>query len=218
MDATDAATIIFNKLMAAMNKKFDAMNEKFEQTLAPITGFLDHITKLEKKITDLEEKVAMLEKTPNKDEKQRHLVIIGLPEQPGERTTDLHNLIMDLMKAMKIKDFDYDDVFRMGQKRPGKTRPILLKLIRTRDKWTIFNAKKLLQNGPSKFSKVFINEDLSPEERKMSADLRRELKTAKSTDNSLTGTIRGPTLFIRKDGGIVKKMRWTGPDQIREFQ
>jgi hypothetical protein len=56
----------------------------------------------------------------------------------------------------------------------SKSRPILIKLIRLRDKFEILNAAKKLRG-----TSIYIHQDLSPEDRKINAILRTHLKEIK---------------------------------------
>jgi hypothetical protein len=100
----------------------------------------------------------------------------------------------------------------------------VLQLLRTRDKWTIFNAKKQLWTGPDgkpdpkkKYAKLAIHEDMSVEQRKANADLRGKLQSIRKDDQAVTGLIRGPILTTKKDGSILHKYKWT-PTNIETLQ
>lgn len=144
-------------------------------------------------------------------DRSKNIVIFGIVEPAKESPADLYKTIEELTNAMGIPDLDFDDAYRLGK--PGNSakgpRPVLLRLMKTRDKRTVFNNKKKLQTTPpGPFEKVYIHEDQSVEERKIAkSDLRRKLKELKQADQQLTGSIRHNTLFTRKDGNIQHKFK-----------
>jgi hypothetical protein len=74
------------------------------------------------------------------------------------------------------------------------------------------NAKKTLYIGadgkPDKskpYASVYINDDLSPVDRKKGEALRKVLKDIKAKDPTAQGSIRNGTLLIRKGGKVINK-------------
>ena len=185
---------------------------------------LDNIENiLETKIPEFERRIEALENASNRtqqnnQDRRKTLIITGLQEKDKEKITDLHNLLADLFKTMKEKNFDFDDAFRLGKPGSGR-RPVLLRLLRTRDKFTLFNAKKLLRlEKDGKFANVYINEDKSKEEKEQEYELRRKVKDMQLTDPEFRGSIRGKSLHIRKGNTIVYRFKWENKGNIVEVR
>jgi len=170
--------------------------------------YTTNVNNLQERVMTLEEEIAALKQGPSgpsNANRQRNLIIGGLIEDKKERPAQLHEKIEALMKVLNIDNLDYDDAFRLGKPQEGKTRVVLLRLLRMRDKWTIFNAKKLLRQAQDAYKNVYINEDETPEQRQNRKKLVEKLKEHKSADNAVVGSIRGPSLHIRKEGKVIHK-------------
>lgn len=115
------------------------------------------------------------------------------------------------MKAVNVKPI-IDTAYRVGNKKAGINRPILIKLVRLQDKENIMRNKRTL----GKASKVYINEDLTKEERMIQAALRQKGKELKRSDPAIKFTIRGKKMLIRKDGKITSS--YGADDKIQVSQ
>ena len=70
----------------------------------------------------------------------------------------------------------YVQQFRLGRLRDnGKRRPLLVKLSTEKEKWTILSRAKRLKNSTGQMGKVYINRDMSNEERARDYELRTML-------------------------------------------
>jgi hypothetical protein len=67
-------------------------------------------------------------------------------------------------------NFYYDDVFRVGKPRVGHIRPLLMKLVRLRDK------KLMSKRGSLKGIKIFMSDDVSKDTRIKDGILRHAAK------------------------------------------
>jgi len=162
---------------------------------------------LEEKVSLLQEKVTKMEKSSGSSPQARqyNLVIMGIPEEQGERPKDVHPKVSELLHAIKLPNLDYDDAYRQGRYQ-GKPRAIILRLLRTRDKHAVFAAKKNLRTDPNgPFARVSIFEDSTPEQNQTRKLLVDKIKELKNHDATIAGSIRGPSLFIRKDGQVIAK-------------
>lgn len=113
--------------------------------------------------------------------RRKNIWIHGLPEVANEKWQELDSAIHDLKTKMGVpKDFDYDDVFRIGKPRVGHIRPVLMKLVRLRDKKLIMSKR-----GNLKGTKIFLNDDISKEIRIKDGILR---KTAKKLQQDFAGS------------------------------
>lgn len=131
----------------------DLMDKYFNNKMQEV---VDAITKpLYEKIEALEKLIAQLTGSPpgtqppsQQGSNQKNVIIFGLLEDRNDSSFTLYGKITELASAMGLPDLDFDDARRLGKPTPGKTRPVLLQLLlRTRDKWTIFSAKKNLWTG-----------------------------------------------------------------------
>jgi hypothetical protein len=153
-------------------------------------------------------------------DRKKNLLIYGLdePTTGKETPSELRQTLKSLAVEMGYKDIDYDDAFRLGKASAKGPRHVLLKLLRTRDKYDTFNAKKKLYlddagkpDRSKKYAKIYINEDLAPEERKRDKALRDFLKEERKKDSSVKGTVRNGTLITWK-GGIKAVQYSVTPD------
>lgn len=99
--------------------------------------------------------------------RRNNLRIVGLEEHENETSSDVEEKVINLFKdKLKItKDIEIDRAHRTGPKR-NKSRPIVLKLLRYKDKLKILKEAHHLQN-----SGIWINEDFS----KATVDIRKGL-------------------------------------------
>ncbi|OXA37699.1 hypothetical protein Fcan01_27498 [Folsomia candida] len=208
---------LINKAIEAAMVTFMASNKiQLDLAIAPLTEMNNKIVALESKITLLEGKLSTLESGKTTPDRHKSIIISGLPEPAKETPAQLTATIIEMTKTMMIDNFDMDDAFRVGKSNPTKgPRPVILKLLRSRDKWQIFSNKKNLYmkdgkvDKSGKFASIFINEDMTAEERKVAADLRGKLRDIKSKDPTVTGVIRRDTLTTRKDGKILQRFKWS---------
>jgi hypothetical protein len=89
-----------------------------------------------------------------------------------------------------------DNVYRLG--RSGSTTPILLKLVRNIDKQRILKKRKEATK-----LRVFINEDLTPQQQVQKKLLNNYLQTRKAADAEIWGSFRGNSLHIKKAGQVI---------------
>jgi hypothetical protein len=126
--------------------------------------------------------------------RKKNLIIQGLPEKKDESWNDLENAIKELYEKLSIPGTpDFDDCFRLGKPAEGKIRPVILKLIRIRDKKML-----LAQTRKLKGTKIFVNEDHSIEERKMLSILRSREKELRRDHPEARVYIRGKNLIFKK--------------------
>ena len=83
------------------------------------------------------------------------------------------------MPFTDLKEQDILQLFRIGKKIPGKTRPIILKFKDEEQRMAILkNNKNLkLKTKEDEEIKVFITTDKTPKQREIEQQLREEIKT-----------------------------------------
>ncbi|OXA51476.1 hypothetical protein Fcan01_13644 [Folsomia candida] len=224
---------------SAINQTMLTFVKKIEEAIAPLTTITTKLQDLESKMHTLEAQVtakdnfssinfatslpcphqksvsspANLSISPPTPAPDRHkaVVITGLPEATKETMATLTATLLEMTTAMGIASFDFDKAFRVGKATAGKgPRPVIVKLLRSRDKWTLFAQKKqLYASKTGKFAQVYINEDMTKEERKTAGELRAKLRELRVTGPTTMGTIRKDILTTRKAGVVDKKYKWT---------
>ena len=74
---------------------------------------------------------------------------------------------------MGIEECKIEQIVRLGkQSSDGRDRPMLVKMSSEREKWTILGRAKRLMNSNEQMRKVYINRDMTKEERAMEYHLR----------------------------------------------
>lgn len=178
------------------------VNENILTKIENINGTLQALsTKVDSEIREVNKKVELLE-TENKDLKahlketerklrKRNLVFYGINEEGEENESDLIVKIKNLVEEklqIRTEYTDITNIFRLGKK-SEKTRPILVEFL------TQFIRKNILINrGKLKGTKIFIVEDLIPEDREVQKLLTENLKEARKLNKS--AKIKGNKLII----------------------
>jgi hypothetical protein len=187
-------------------KSYSDLLEMDEDTLKLIIGTLikeseertkTHITDSLQPVQDILEKVKLVEQTVltlrndveriHDEQRKNNVIVYGLAETNSETRDDIAKVVEGLSNSLKIGTIDYDDAFRLGQRKNGLTRPLIIKLIRYRDKQAIFAGAKNLQG-----TKISITNDKSKETRiaelslkKKKADILKHNPKVKCTLRSL---------------------------------
>ena len=94
--------------------------------------------------------------------RRSNLIIYGLEEMKEETTEKLeHAVNKDIIQSiLELEPVQIERIHRLGRHAPNKTRPVILKLLDSRQKWGI------LKNGfKLKDTKLAIGEDFSPKTR-----------------------------------------------------
>lgn len=124
--------------------------------------------------------------------RRNNLIIDGIDESPGENWTETEEKVEKVLKdkLQMQKSVEIERAHRTGK--PGgreKPRPIVVKLLRHKDKSDILQRAKLLKG-----SKIYINEDFTDAVRNKRKELMPELRAARA---------RGDIAFIRHDKLII---------------
>lgn len=110
--------------------------------------------------------------------RKKNIMIFGLQEKNceglKERRQHDANLCNQIMKELKVDDFEILHTQRMGKIRSDGKRPLKVVLSRTSAKQKIMkNAKELRK---TRFADIFINNDLTPFQQARAKQTRVELK------------------------------------------
>jgi len=120
-----------------------------------------------------------------------------VPESDEETWKELDKIIDDLSAKLELGEkLDYDDINRLGRNKPGKCRPILMKLVRKRDKKLIMAQRKCLKG-----TNIYIQDDLTPDERAEYNTPRSKFKELK--DQHPDASVKLRTHQILMDNRII---------------
>ena len=111
-----------------------------------------------------------------------------------------------IFEEIRVNDCRMEQLIRLGKKRDdGKARPLLVRLGSEGEKWAVLSRAKNLRNSGEPMSKVFVNRDMSREEREK--DYRLRAMVAEKRRNREVGwKIRRGTL-VREVGENVLEPR-----------
>lgn len=198
----EASTLTLNKMDEAMQTFFKDLVLKSEERIkSDISSIRKDLVKYQSevfdKISELSTQVRCLKlelKNVSTQIRKKNLIIQGLPEKKDETWMELEKAIQDLYTKLGISvKPDYDDCFRIGKIQPGKPRPIILKLIRLKDKKMILSQTKKLKG-----TKIYVNEDHDKEDRRKLSILRTKEKELRKDHPEAKVYIRGQTLICKK--------------------
>ena len=133
---------------------------------------------------------------------RKTVIIFGLQETAQESLQDLEGKVKAMAQKMGMAELDIDYVRRFGRPVPGKTRPIELTLLRTRDAFRILQAKSQLRNEPT-MKNVFIDPARTPQEIQIYRKLQKFARDHKKfIDRNAKFRIRNGILQLEsRDGG-----------------
>jgi hypothetical protein len=174
----------------AMQKFFrDLILESEERTKNVIKSETASVKdSVSKAIDSLEKTVNVLKQeleTLHAKLRMKNIIIQGIPHKKDETWKDLELVLKDVFMKLKINEkLDYDECYRIGPY-SSTTRPIMLKLLRQKDKKMIMANRKNLKG-----TTIYINDD-NPK------DVRKKLAILRSRERQLR--IENPTskIFIR---------------------
>jgi hypothetical protein len=210
----DEATKRFFQELVTNSGERTAKNIK-EQNVLMIEELNKHTKVFAVEIANLKKQLEQA----NWELRKKNIAIQGVAEKAGESWKDVHDIIVDLSKQLGLPStMDYDEAFRLGPAARGKIRPILVKLLRTREKKLIFaNSKKL------RGSNIYINDDLLKEKRAKKGQLRPKAKELRKADPGATVKLTNSSLFFKSvtskavyfvdgDGNIQQKTHGSSMD------
>ncbi|KAK7884087.1 hypothetical protein WMY93_027210 [Mugilogobius chulae] len=125
--------------------------------------------------------------------RRNNFVFEGVAESPGETWSDTEQKIQRVLaENLQLQQtVEVERAHRTGKSSGGgdRARPIVVKLLRYKDRQSILQRAKLLKG-----SKIFINEDFTDAVRRKRRDLMPELRAARE---------RGDIAYLRFDKLIV---------------
>lgn len=129
----------------------------------------------------------------------KNVVISGIAETDEGLEANI-KAIDDLCDGVGIPKVLIDDVFRMGKKKGSSPRPLLLKLSLMVDKKRLMKTEKNVRS-----EKIYLNDDLSHQERIDCGLLRAHFKTMKTTRDNISYSIRDSVMCIWCNNAIIEK-------------
>jgi len=142
---------------------------------------------MEKIIGELKEVIKALESCCENLHKE---VVHGISEAKGEKWTDLDKHVENLsLKLGYTEKIDYDHAMRLGKFKAGQIRPILIKLVRQRDKFDILSRTRNLRG-----TTIGVEEDFTLAERQRKSLLRQKSVEIKGSDKRIRSKI-----FVKKN-------------------
>lgn len=123
--------------------------------------------------------------------RKNNVVIHNFKESANETSADRECAIHELGEKLKVT-IDYADAYRLGRRTEGKDRPLLLKMIRFKDKIALFQAARSYEE-----EKYYITDDLTQEGRLIRSNLATEKKKILESDPSKQCKIRGKKLIVQ---------------------
>ena len=185
-------------------KKFIQLESRLEQMMGMLLGVEDKIMKeVQDKISkEIEEQMSRLEDriktniekdSEEKIEKERrkdNIVLVNIPENDKSNSEESNKEDLELVKDMlnsivEIEEGEISNLTRLGSKRDKKDRnykPRNIKItITSQSKRNILfkNAQKLNVGETDPRKKIYMNNDLTPQEREAQMKLREEFKNLK---------------------------------------
>lgn len=180
-----------------------------------ITTVICDVLKEQFRLTQLGNSWDKLEPTVKKVEKQENdlksvsqslrrnnLIIKGLEQATNENQETLENSVIAVFEKVGVKRPEISSVRRLGSEGSVK-RPVLVKLIRENDTKTILANKKQLGN-----EKIFIQKDLTLDERLAEWRLRKYFHDLKAEDLTLRASISSQSLIVWKNGKRLNSYRY----------
>lgn len=166
--------------------KQEIKDEIMEDVRHITEGVAEEVKKIMKGDTIMEKNMQELEKIIEEKEDRRkranNLVLYRAPESEEEdvskRIEHDRGIVKELFeRALGVQDCTVMRMIRLGKRRDGQDRPLLLEMSNEREKWIIIkNAKNLKGETDNVMKKIGISRDMSKEERDRDRNLREELK------------------------------------------
>ncbi|CAL8136398.1 unnamed protein product [Orchesella dallaii] len=135
--------------------------------------------------------------------RSKNLVIKGLLEWYDEMPIDIETAVRATFAKTGFENVEIDVAYRLGPQR-GVERPVLVKLVKEKDAKAIFSNRARLGKGSS----VFIQEDMTKEDRLAWYKLREAFKSIKENESGLKASIRKGGMVVWKHGENVGYYRY----------
>ncbi|KAI5724149.1 hypothetical protein M8J76_016081 [Diaphorina citri] len=170
------------------------INEKLDNIHTTLQPIREEVVKHSKEIKYLDH-----------DKRRKNLIIFGLEDNANESVPELENKILNLLvRTMGLTNFSLFELDFSRRIRSRSTpRPVLIGLTTQRRKFEVLRNK-----GKLRGSRIFINEDASPEVREQEKSLKGEMNRLRS---------EGKYAVIRSGRLITRDNNTTEPSSSRTF-
>ena len=129
--------------------------------------------------------------------RRNNILVDGIPDEKGENWNESERKVRAVLQrnmGLDIKNIEFERAHRIGMFKEGrKPRPIIVKLLRFKDKQTIQACANKLKG-----SNIYINEDFTDAVQKKRRDLLPELKAARERGD--IATLKFDKLVIKPKG------------------
>lgn len=136
------------------------------------------------------------------ESKKKNVIVLGLEEvrQKFEDKEDHQIAIEGLCQIMKLeRPVDWDDCYRLGRFQPGKTRPLLIRFVRTRDQMEFMKMRSILKG-----TRIKLKDDETQEQREARKLFGPVYENEWLLDNTVRRFIKNGKMMIFK-GGLAYK-------------
>ncbi|KAI8501333.1 hypothetical protein Bbelb_206040 [Branchiostoma belcheri] len=198
--ATAIAVSIESKVkdltLTSANNSLQSQGQGQRQSYADVTRNLSRFTGTINKIVagtstpqssscnpqDSREVVQLVDEYIEREKRRKNLVVFNVPEDVKDDATDSKLSDKELFKDIVKKEFNLipkvQAAYRLGRKTSVKPRPLLIRMDNddTSSRALILRRAKDLRNS-SRWSRVYIVPDMTPNEREADRKLRQELKS-----------------------------------------
>jgi hypothetical protein len=180
-----------NRQNEQRKNEMQELTNSFKEHLEPLKAIADKLPILEFEISNLKQRISSLEK----HDKKLNVIIHGLREVEKEGVKERDDVIKQLATLLRLPAIDYADAYRVGRNINNKPRPLIVKLIRFKDKIDILKSKRQLKG-----TDVFINDDLTTDERKSNSKLQEKKSDIMRINNRAKCSIRFGKLHVESEG------------------
>lgn len=155
--------LILNKL-ENLEERMETYNVQIKELKAELTQKEQKWEEEKTMLTDRIAKLEYLEEVREKNKRRKNVIINGLSEE-GEAS----EVVKKLADNLKIQ-LQFEDAARLGIKKDGKKRPILVKCADMEQKKRILSKKSSLRDAKSS---IFIDDDLTRTEREIQVNIKK---------------------------------------------
>ena len=191
----------FDKALVSQNEEIEELKQENQQLKYRVGLSEARVERLEETVFSLKEEMLQMQSRSMRN----NLVFQNIKEDNNERPEATKTKIDEfLTKNMKVKDtnkvIQIDRVHRMGQKYPGKDRPIVCHFVNS-------DGKELVQRNGSnlKDTSFYVNEQFPQEIEERRRKARQQIKTIKEKDPSAKCSVRYDKLFVNGQAVAVEE-------------
>jgi hypothetical protein len=204
-DDTDSQLTQLNKLIKDMTQQLDfkseanTINNKLKNMCTQVSAIKDVLnnqikSSAESSTTHKQQLKSSIDELREKDDKNSNINIFNIPESVAASATDRKNddivIYKDICKSIDVEAHEIINIFRIGGKTEGKTRPLVVKSNAHIKNQILMNAKKMRHVADNVvYKKAVLKPDLIKDEQQQEKILISELKRRKAL---------GEKVFIRR--------------------